>query len=48
MLGKSAVWHQFSPCLSMLMSSMQMSRPGLGPAAQKLAGSLLVWLPYHL
>lgn len=32
MLGKSAVWHQFSPCLPMLMSSMQMSRPGLSPA----------------
>lgn len=32
MLGKSAVWHQFSPCLPMLMSSMQMSRPGPGPA----------------
>ena len=32
MLGKSAVWHQFSPCLPMLMSSMQMSRPGPSPA----------------
>lgn len=32
MLGKSAIWHRFSPCLPMLMSSMQMSRPGPGPA----------------
>lgn len=32
MLGESAVWHQFSTCLPMLMSSMQMSRPGISPA----------------
>lgn len=42
MLGKSAVWHQFSPCLSMLMSSMQMSRPGLGPACCTKTGRKLV------
>lgn len=48
MLGKSAVWHQFSPCLPMLMSSMQMNRPGLGPAcllyrtARKHAGVALL------
>lgn len=33
MLGKFAVWqHQCSPCLPMLMSSKQMSRPGPSPA----------------
>lgn len=42
MLGKSAVWLQFSPCLPMLMSSMQMSRPGLGPACCTKTGRKLV------
>ncbi|MED6245352.1 hypothetical protein ATANTOWER_001993 [Ataeniobius toweri] len=31
MHGEFAVWRQFSSCLPILMSRMQMSRPELGP-----------------
>lgn len=42
MLGKSAIWYQFFPCLPMLMSSMQMRMPRPFTCYKILTGHMFV------